>query len=111
MFGATCVFFLFLVKVLTGFDQTCNTCGQIDFSVEQAVQDRFLDDGRTLATKIVKTDAECFGECSLDCRCMSFSVCGKFCHLSAGSRTLVKNSLQHRPGCRYYDFPPFEVNM
>ena len=89
---------------------TCNTCGQIDFNIEQGVQDRFLDDGRKQATKIVKSDSECFVECSLDCRCMSFSVCENSCQLNARSRTLVKNSLRHKPGCRYYDFRPFEVS-
>jgi hypothetical protein len=61
--------------------------------------------------KIVKSDSECFGvECSLDCRCMSFSVCENSCQLNARSRTLVKNSLRHKPGCRYYDFRPFVVS-
>ena len=105
------VWFVIMVEISTGSGQACDTCGRIDFNVEQAMQDRFLNDGRTLATKTLKSDTECFEECSLDCRCMSFSVCGQSCHLSAGSRMLVKNSLRHRPGCRYYDFPSFEVKI
>ena len=104
------VLFLLLVGISTGFDQTCNTCDQIDFNVEQAVHDRFLDDGRNLTTKIVQSDTECFVECSLDCRCLSFSVCGKSCQLNAGNRKLAKNSLRRKPECRYYDFPSFEVS-
>ena len=110
IFTHSSVFFSILVQSLAGFHQTCNTCGQIDFNVEQGVQDRFLDDGRNLATTIVKSDSECFVECSLDCRCISFSVCENSCQLSARSRQLVKISLRHKPGCRYYDFPQFEVS-
>jgi hypothetical protein len=115
MFGNICthssVLFFLLVQILASFHQTCNNCGQIDFNVEQGVQARFLHDGRKLATKIVKSDSECLVECSLDCRCMSCSVCENSCELNAGSRTLVKNSLRHKPGCSYYDFPPFEVSL
>ena len=115
MFGSifthSSVLFSILVQSLAGFHQTCNNCGEIDFNVEQGVQDRFLDDGRKLMTKIVKSDSECFVECSVDCRCMSFSVCENSCQLNAGSRTLAKNLLRHKPGCSYYDFPPFEVSL
>ena len=110
VFTHNSVLFLFLVQSFADFDQSCNTCGQIDFNVEQAVHGRFLDDGRMLTTKIVKSDAECFLECSLDCRCLSFNVCGKSCQLNAGSRKLAKNSLRRKPGCHYYDFPPSEVS-
>jgi hypothetical protein len=106
-----CLLLFLLLGILTGFDEACNTCGLIDFNVEQAVHDRFLNDGRILAIKIVKSDSECFEECSADCRCMSFSVCGRSCRLNAGSRMLVKNALRRNPGCRYYDFPPFEVKF
>jgi hypothetical protein len=47
----------------------------------------------------VKSDSECFVECSVDCRCMSFGVCENSCQLNAGSRKLVKNSLRHKAGC------------
>ena len=110
IFTHNSVWCFILVQNLAGFDQTCNICRQIDFNVEQGEQDGFLHDGRNLATKFVKSDSECFVECSLDCRCMSFSVCENSCQLNAGSRQLVKNSLRHKPGCRYYDFPPFEVS-
>jgi hypothetical protein len=110
IFTHSSVWFFVFVQNLAGFHQTCNTCGQIDFNVKQGVQGRYLDDGRKLATKIVKSDSKCFVGCSLDCHCMSFSVCDNSCQLNAGSRTLVKNSLRHKSGCRYYDFPPFEVS-
>ena len=106
------IFLKIFLKISTGFDQTCDTCGRVEFSIKQAIQDRFLnDDGRILATKIVKSDTECFGECALDCRCISFSVCDQSCHLSAGSRKLAKNALRQKLGCRYYDFPSFEVKL
>ncbi|CAB4038468.1 uncharacterized protein LOC113671815 [Paramuricea clavata] len=39
---------------------------------------------------------------------MSFTVCENSCQLNAGSRKLVKKSLRHKHGCRYYDLPPFK---
>ena len=105
------VWFVIFLEISTGFDQTCDTCGRIGFNIQQAIQDRFLNDGRILAAKIVKSDTECFGECALDCRCISFSVCDQSCHLSAGSRKLAKNALRQKLGCRYYDFPSFEVKL
>jgi hypothetical protein len=110
IFTYNSVLYFLLMQNLAGLDQTCNTCGQIYFNVEQGVQDRFLHDGGNLATKIVKSDSECFVECSFDCRCMSFTVCENSCQLNAGSRKLVKKSLRHKSGCRYYDFPPFKVS-
>ena len=105
------VYFLVGQNFLTR-GQTCNPCGLAHFNIEQAVQDSFLvDEGRNLAAKIVQSDSECFAECSLDFRCMSFSVCENLCQLNAGSRYLVKNSLRPRPGCRYYDFYSFEVRL
>ncbi|XP_028410331.1 uncharacterized protein LOC114532941 [Dendronephthya gigantea] len=108
VFERSLVLLILLVQGLVGADKTCNACGQIPFHVEQGIAGRYLDDGRNLKVQSVNTHSECFSECSFDCRCMSFTVCGKSCYLNAGSRKLAKNSLLLRPGCRYYDFPVFE---
>ena len=92
-------------------DRVCNNCNKLAFSVKWGVEDRVLDDDRELKNNTVKSDTECFVECSLDCRCMSFSVCGSSCHLNARSRNLIRGSLLRKPGCRYYDFPAFEVGF
>ena len=100
---------LFVVQCLTAVYRMCSGCNQIVFSIQQGLQDRILEDSRDLKSVIVKSDTECFVECVFDCRCMSFTVCRNSCHLSAGSRNLVRGSLRRKLGCRYYDFLAFEV--
>ena len=87
----------------------CSKCNKLFFNVKWGLENSILDDGRELKNITIRSDAECFAECSLDCRCMSFSVCGSSCHLNGGSRNLVRGSLFHKSGCRYFDFPAFEV--
>lgn len=111
VFGRSLVILILLGQSLVGSDQTCNACGQIPFNVKQGMRGGFLDDGRNLKIPSVSTHSECFAECSFDCRCMSFTVCGGLCYLNAGSRKLAKNSLLLRPGCSYYDFPGFKVSQ
>ena len=89
--------------------RVCNKCSKLVFNVKWGLENSILDDGGELQNMTIRSDAECFAECSFDCRCMSFSVCGDTCHLNAGSRNLVRGSLFYKSGCRYYDFPAFEV--
>ena len=102
-------FIVIIVQCSQDPARVCNKCSKLLFNVKWGLENSILDDGRELKNMTIRSDTECFAECALDCRCMSFSICGNSCHLNAGSRSLGRGSLFYKSGCRYYDFPAFEV--
>ena len=93
------------------FGKTCGSCTRMTFSVKDVLNDRALEDNRRLKDTIVEHDSQCFTQCSHNCQCLSFNICGKTCQLNAANKFLAKNSLRVKPGCRYYDFPISEVRL
>lgn len=117
MLGKLFIHFLSVLVVLKlahlsrTFQQHCNSCTRIEFNVKDGVPDKIFPADRVYEMKAVQSITECFVECSLDCRCMSFSVCGMSCHLNSGNQNLTRSPLVHKPGCRYYDFPSPKVSL
>lgn len=102
---------LFFTQISTVVSSTCTFSTQRKFNVKDGVQDRILENKMMFKTTKVDVDPQCFSECSNDCRCLSFNVCGQICQLNAGKRLLGRNSLRVKPGCRYYDLPEEKVNL
>ena len=102
---------LFFTQTSMAVSTTCTSSTRREFSVKDGVKDRRLEDKTMFKTTKVDMDSQCFSECSNDCRCLSFNVCGQICQLNAGTRILGRNSLRVRHGCRYYDLPQEKVNL
>ena len=84
---------------------SCPTCSSSSFNIKDGIKDRTLEGRVVKALTIDDYHSECFLKCSLDCRCLSFNVCGKQCQLNADRQDMKNNSLKIRRGCAHYDFP------
>ena len=101
------IFFLMLLTEGNGKSSACSTDA---FHIKDGIAERALV-GRTFKNSTIDGwHSECFLECTMDCRCLSFVVCGKQCQLNADKKEMRNNSLEIKKGCTYYDLHIEQVN-
>ena len=104
------LFFSMIFQLPGALAKTCaGSCSRMSFNVKNVIRDRALEGDRRLKNMVVENDPQCFSECSKDCKCLSFNVCGKTCQLNQANRMLARNSFRVKVGCRYYDMPIAKV--
>ena len=104
------IFIVILVFIARNGKCLSSTCSTNTFHMDDGVADRTLEGRIIKNSTVVVWHSECFLECAMDCRCLSFVVCGKQCTLNADQKEMRNNKLESKKGCTYYEFRQEQVS-